>query len=361
MTRGAAARGVRRRLVALVIAFAALAGPAQAKDVPLVLSKVTYGSSRPQISWSLINERGKLVRKLDCNYNFGRRSHDGRRGVCVQDYLSRDELLIVDLSTGASSRIAKLPQQTAQPQRTSQFEGGADWAPDNRHFSIMVTEIHYAPFPPGGSSMFRTNVVMYDAVTGGAQPVTDYPFASSDSPAPQPISPVLTRDGSHVIYAETRGSREASLQSIDVASGARKTLVKSALPEFTLSPNSRRIAFCDKSGTKVKVADASGQVVQSFRARGATVGAWSPNNRRFVFEERGSSQGKTLLRIYDTKTRKITKLPEVYDGELPVWAPNSKRLATNSLARGAQIINLRGKVLRQLARPRKGFVFGWAL
>ena len=221
------------RLVALV---AVTVGFGLATDVAAATSPLMYGVARPSGStWSLVNERGRHIRRLECDDNLAPPSPNGRRAICFRSGPNgggqHTQLTRVNLVTGQASDIL-----LALPDR-QQFDYPGSWSPDSRRYVLIVGEYRISS---EGYQSARSNLAVINVETGELRMLTDRPFTEVPDVL---VTPTWLRDGRTIIYGDVDSDLAGGIHAIDATTGADRALTTTGGRDFAVSPNGRRIAY----------------------------------------------------------------------------------------------------------------------
>jgi Tol biopolymer transport system component len=158
-------------------------------------------------------------------------SPDGRTVVFVREYADRGELALLDLQTRATRPLTRSVAGTRW--------SGPRWDPSGRRIAA-------SRWSPGG----RLDIVLVDARSGAAQPLTD--------DRAKDVEPAWTPDGSTVVFRSDRDG-VSNLYAVRVADGGlfRITNVLGGAFMPDVAPDGREVAFADyrAGGYDVHVAD----------------------------------------------------------------------------------------------------------
>ena len=168
--------------------------------------------------------------------------------------------------------------------------------------------------------------------------------AAKDAEGSYNVSPVVSPDGSRMMYFSDRGLFSIDLFLADARTGKiERQLTKTALDQHlqsiqfiqsagSWSPDGRRLVFAGLSGgvpvlELYDTAGARGKNELKFpKLREILNPAWSPDGGRIAFS--GNSGGLTDLYVYDLEKKSLERLTNDEFADLqPAWSPDGRSLA----------------------------------
>lgn len=203
-----------------------------------------------------------------------------------------------------------------------------------------VRALHLPALSPDGRSVAfaALNALWIGGTTGGRAPrkVLQVPATR------YVLAPTWTPDGTALLYADDRDGLFA-VRRRDLDSGEETVLAEGGRVFPALSPDGRRLACLDMSGSLVvrDLPDGSEQILAAPLGTGGLPGrpSWSPDGRYVALCDRNRlnqrfREGYNLIRVIDTTTEAATlhalaphtSLSDRYDSG-PVWSPDGRWMA----------------------------------
>ncbi len=144
----------------------------------------------------------------------------------------------------------------------------------------------------------------------------------------------FSRDGKWVAY-QTYAEGDIWRSKVDSREKLQLTFSPFVAWGISWSPDGKRIAFAGGPPgrpMRIQVISAEGGSPQPLAPGGQPEGRpdWSPDGNSLVFPE-DEAPGKSVLRIYDFRTRQASTLPDSEGFIGPAWSPDGRYLAASNL------------------------------
>jgi tol-pal system beta propeller repeat protein TolB len=186
------------------------------------------------------------------------------------------------------------------------------------------------------------------------------------------ITPVYTRDGKSIIYANNSTGMNADLvmMSVTDSTAPLRRIAASGYDNSApcFNPDGTRVAFISPRPKTPQVysvnLDGSGEQLETPFARGVrsyrTGPDWSPDGRTIAYEQQN---GDFQVWSIDINTKHIRKLTDVGENEDPTWAPDARHIAITSTRGGSKtlwILDTESGHYRQLTTAPGARLAAWS-